>query len=206
MISLYPIRTGILVRGKTAYFGCGLFPKNAAAWYCSLDIRTGKIIDRKPLQKSLQGYLVNRDGRIFAPTGRDPSGAFLETIEKRRQTKGKPSSIASISIPKQYPYAFATTATQGVGGGDGPHRRRTAHAGAYCPGAFGPRLPVRPRPDDAGRPPLSSPGGRASGARARRGLRLLNLEWEMPRSYNDTIRCCRPLSQGAFPCPEPKSR
>ncbi|MGB0993953.1 MAG: PQQ-binding-like beta-propeller repeat protein, partial [Akkermansiaceae bacterium] len=119
MISLYPIRTGILVRGKTAYFGCGLFPKNAAAWYCSLDIRTGKIIDRKPLQKSLQGYLADRDGRIFAPTGRDPSGAFVATLEKKQKTAGKPTSLATATIPKQFPYSFASTAKHGVGGGNG---------------------------------------------------------------------------------------
>lgn len=115
IISLFPIRSSILIRDKTAYFGYGLFPKNTSAWYCSMDIRNGKIIDRKPLKKSLQGYLINRSGKIFAPTGRDPSGMFIANLKKQGKQLAAPISTTI----KSYPYSFASNKKYGVGGGDG---------------------------------------------------------------------------------------
>lgn len=101
IIHQHPIRTGILVDGQTAYFGAGIFPTQGTFLF-SLDIRNGRILDRESLSISPQGYLSRKNGKLFAPTGRDPAGAFLGHLARR----GKPATIPAKSIPEKYPHAF----------------------------------------------------------------------------------------------------
>ncbi|MBO93547.1 MAG: hypothetical protein CMI32_01440 [Opitutales bacterium] len=109
-----PIRTGILVDGQTAYFGAGLFPTQGTFLF-SLDLRDGRILDQKTLSISPQGYLSRRNGKLFAPTGRDLAGAFLRQLTRR----GKPTPLPAKAIPEKYPYAFVQADDLRFAGGDG---------------------------------------------------------------------------------------
>ena len=109
-----PIRTGILVDGQTAYFGAGLFPTQGTFLF-SLDIRNGRILDQERLSISPQGYLSRKNGRLFAPTGRDPAGAFLGHLARR----GKSATIPAKSIPEKYPHAFIEAGDLKFAGGNG---------------------------------------------------------------------------------------
>ncbi|MFC4991926.1 PQQ-binding-like beta-propeller repeat protein [Rubritalea tangerina] len=113
IISLHPVRTGILVQGDTAYFGTGLFPKQAGAWHCSFSIKSGKLLDSAPLESSPQGHLEARDGKLFAPTGRDRRGGFLTKLKHT-----PPTAKRATQNTKDFPYGFISTPTQGIGGGN----------------------------------------------------------------------------------------
>lgn len=114
VISLYPIRTGVMVQNGTAYFGCGLFPDRAGAWYCSLDISNGKTLDHKPIEKSLQGYLESRGGKLLAPTGRDPKQHIIDTLFKTDSDSAKKSDPLL-----GYIYSSITTPSYSICGGNG---------------------------------------------------------------------------------------
>ncbi|MDP6634191.1 MAG: PQQ-binding-like beta-propeller repeat protein [Phycisphaerae bacterium] len=79
LISLWPVRTGVLVSGGKAYFAASLFPWRESR-FCGVDAGTGK--DSGPglfatvgSGHSMQGALLASDTKIFAPQGR--SGAIV---------------------------------------------------------------------------------------------------------------------------------
>lgn len=77
IISERPLRSGVLIDSRgTGLFTAGIFPRQRA-YYFSIDVRNGSLLDHAVLEKSVQGYLQQRDGHIFAPTGRDPAGMVL---------------------------------------------------------------------------------------------------------------------------------
>ena len=77
IISERPIRSGVLVREDgTGYFAAGIFPRYEAFFF-SIDVSNGRILDHAPIENSIQGYLEWRDGRVHGPTGRDPRGVNL---------------------------------------------------------------------------------------------------------------------------------
>lgn len=76
MISLWPIRSGVLVDGQTAYFTAGLFPSQGA-WLCALDAATGKTVWKQQVDISSQGYLLASSSRLFVPTGRAAPHIYL---------------------------------------------------------------------------------------------------------------------------------
>lgn len=70
LMSPWPVRTGIVVGDKTAYFCAGLFPSEGA-WLCALHARSGK----KKFMSALsgthpQGYMLASPSRLYVPTGR----------------------------------------------------------------------------------------------------------------------------------------
>lgn len=70
MISISPIRTGILVDKGVAYFCSGMFPNEGVELY-AVDAANGKILWQKSdMQISPQGYLLLSDKNIYIPTGR----------------------------------------------------------------------------------------------------------------------------------------
>ncbi|RJP24380.1 MAG: hypothetical protein C4527_18890 [Candidatus Omnitrophota bacterium] len=76
MISLHPIRTGILVDNNIAYCFSGLFPEQGV-YRCALDANDGSIIWQDPVDNiSPQGYLLASRQRLFAPTGRTSPAVF----------------------------------------------------------------------------------------------------------------------------------
>lgn len=81
IISERPIRTNVLIENGTGYFAAGLFP-NQGCFFFSVDLASGRVLDHARLEISPQGYLSQRKGKLFAPTGRDPTGAILATLSK----------------------------------------------------------------------------------------------------------------------------
>ena len=78
LISRWPVRTGILVDGGTAYFGVGIFP-HENVYLCAVDASSGKTVWRNDHISHLdagrndlspQGYLLATDDRLFVPSGR----------------------------------------------------------------------------------------------------------------------------------------
>jgi outer membrane protein assembly factor BamB len=76
IISLWPIRSGVLVDGDTAYFTAGLFPSQGA-WLCAVEADSGKPIWRQEVDISPQGYLLASSNRLFVPTGRATPHIYL---------------------------------------------------------------------------------------------------------------------------------
>jgi len=82
MISLWPIRTGVLVDRGVAYFAAGLFPAEGLYLY-AVDAATGKQIWKNDSYAvggasgiSPQGYLVASKDNLFTPSGRTMPAAF----------------------------------------------------------------------------------------------------------------------------------
>lgn len=75
MISVWPIRTGVLVDGEVAYCGAGLFP-NDGVYLSALNTKDGNVIWQVKTDWSLQGYLTASKTQLFAPTGRTPPVVF----------------------------------------------------------------------------------------------------------------------------------
>jgi outer membrane protein assembly factor BamB len=78
MISLWPVRTGVLVEDGLAYFGAGIFPHERIYVYC-VDALTGEVrwvqdhlseLDAGRTGISPQGYLLTTHDQLFVPSGR----------------------------------------------------------------------------------------------------------------------------------------
>ena len=82
MISLWPVRTGVLVDGDAAYFGAGIFPAEGVFLY-ACRVEDGKEIWRNDTcgespqsRVSPQGYLLASSTTLYAPMGRVSPAAF----------------------------------------------------------------------------------------------------------------------------------
>jgi len=82
MISLWPVRTGVLVDDGIAYFGAGIFPAEGVYMY-AVSAEDGKLAwcndscGAEPQSRtSPQGYLLASEDRLFAPRGRVSPAAF----------------------------------------------------------------------------------------------------------------------------------
>jgi outer membrane protein assembly factor BamB/SAM-dependent methyltransferase len=82
MISLWPVRTGVLVDDGVAYFGAGIFPAEGV-YMCAVGADDGKLVwcndscGAAPQSRvSPQGYLLASESRLFAPLGRVSPAAF----------------------------------------------------------------------------------------------------------------------------------
>jgi len=82
MISLWPLRSGVLVDDGTAYFGAGIFPAEGVFLY-AVDAATGREIWRndacgeKPQSRiSPQGYMLVSKSHLYVPMGRVSPAAF----------------------------------------------------------------------------------------------------------------------------------
>lgn len=78
MISRWPVRTGVLIDGATAYFGAGVFP-HEMIYLCAVNAKDGSIIWRNDTiseqdagrnDLSPQGYMLSNDKNLFIPSGR----------------------------------------------------------------------------------------------------------------------------------------
>ncbi|KKM06346.1 hypothetical protein LCGC14_1744910, partial [marine sediment metagenome] len=82
MISLWPVRTGVLVDGGVAYFAAGVFPAEGLYLY-AVSARSGKLIWKNDTYGrggagtvSPQGYLLASDEKIFVPSSRSMPAGF----------------------------------------------------------------------------------------------------------------------------------
>ena len=69
MISLWPIRSGVVVEGGVACFCAGLFP-GQGTFLVALDAREGKLLWKQALKVTPEGHLLASADRLFVPTGR----------------------------------------------------------------------------------------------------------------------------------------
>ena len=83
MISLWPVRTGVLVDAEIAYFGAGIFPAEGVYLY-AVRAEDGKLLWKNDScgtpdagGLSPQGYLLASAERLFVPTARTIPAAFL---------------------------------------------------------------------------------------------------------------------------------
>lgn len=93
MISRWPVRTGVLVAGETAYAGAGIFPA-AGVFLYALDAKTGTQLwcndacGADPHSRiSPQGHLLASDDTLYVPMGRvSPAGFDRKTGRLLHQT------------------------------------------------------------------------------------------------------------------------
>jgi len=82
MISIHPVRTGVLVDEGVAYFGAGVFPAEGLFLY-AVDATTGKLLWKNDTYGngglgtvSPQGYMLASNEKLFVPSGRTMPAAF----------------------------------------------------------------------------------------------------------------------------------
>ncbi len=115
MMSIAPIRTGVLVRGETAYFGAGLFPEEGM-WYCRVNLQDGRIIEEKPIQHSPQGYIFERAGWLHSQAGRSHGSGALANVAARSKVIVPAPSILSKSAAAQFPFGLVQTPDRSFAG------------------------------------------------------------------------------------------
>jgi outer membrane protein assembly factor BamB len=90
MISLWPVRTGLVVDGGIVYCTAGLFPEQGT-YLAALDARTGSVRYRQRIDISPQGYMLASEQRLYVPTGRTNPAIFSReqgTIEGQLPSAG----------------------------------------------------------------------------------------------------------------------
>jgi outer membrane protein assembly factor BamB len=70
IISVTPVRTGVLVAGGTANFCAGMFPLEGV-WRAEVDLRTGRTLAVEQVAASAQGYIQLLNDRLMVATGGD---------------------------------------------------------------------------------------------------------------------------------------
>ena len=71
MISVWPVRTGVLVDGDDAFCCAGVFPSETV-YLCCVDAKTGEPRWTTPLKDlPAQGYLLATAERLYVTTGRE---------------------------------------------------------------------------------------------------------------------------------------
>lgn len=113
MISLWPVRTDVLIDGGKGYVCAGVFPSQGV-YQATLDLADGKITSKQTLKVTAQGYLERKFGKLMVGTGRNPAGAMLGDLEKTGKEPGKEANPL-----KDYPFAFIKAGDVHYAGGDG---------------------------------------------------------------------------------------
>jgi outer membrane protein assembly factor BamB len=75
MISMWPIRTGLLVDKGDVYFAAGLFP-NQGTFLFALNAEDGSVKWKRKVGISPQGYVLASGERLYVPTGRTSPAIF----------------------------------------------------------------------------------------------------------------------------------
>ena len=106
LIRLFPNRSSILIAKETetnkhtGYFCAGLFPIQGV-FHGKLDLESGQVENLQPLKRSAQGYLMEKEGRLFTPTGRVAKGEWLDALVRR----GGVTTTIRTSINNNFPYS-----------------------------------------------------------------------------------------------------
>ncbi len=110
MISLWPVRSSVLIHEGKAIFCAGFFPTQGV-YFVSLDAENGSVKNKEKINITSQGFLKIKEGKLFTPTGRDKP-AHVGDIS------GNGSAGDLVAAPKGYEY-FVIKAGQVVfAGGD----------------------------------------------------------------------------------------
>ncbi len=91
IISEMPVRAGISVADGKVYFAVGLFPQ-MGVFLCAADAHSGKLLEKKPIKYSPQGYTLLSDQQLYVPTGRTPFVVFRRDSFKPVSLLGKSDS------------------------------------------------------------------------------------------------------------------
>ena len=82
LVSLWPVRTGVLVEDDVAYFGAGVFPAEGLRLY-AVNAKNGKLIWKNDSfgyygngSISPQGYILLSKDKVFVPSSRTVPAAF----------------------------------------------------------------------------------------------------------------------------------
>lgn len=76
IMSLWPIRSGVLVDNQTAYFSAGIFPWENV-FLCAVNSEDGSELWKQPLTNlAPQGYMLASATRLYLPTGRGTPAVF----------------------------------------------------------------------------------------------------------------------------------
>jgi len=75
MISMWPVRTSLVVDRAEVYFAAGLFPTEGA-YLIALSADDGSVIWKQKIDISPQGYIVASDELLFVPTGQTGPAIF----------------------------------------------------------------------------------------------------------------------------------
>jgi len=106
LISVRPVRCGVVADGGSVYFACGIFPSRGAYLY-SLNAETGTVNWETRLRSAAQGHLTATSNTLLVATGRNTpvvafdrgSGRGLKAYGKTRSWKkqihGGTSSLAA---------------------------------------------------------------------------------------------------------------
>jgi outer membrane protein assembly factor BamB len=113
MISLWPIRSGVIINNGHARFAAGLFP-NQGTYQYALDATTGKLLAEGQLAFSPQGYMQLQGNAIKISQGRAPSTVLAKLEHANKTSIGQVKGISA-----EFPFAWIGTAEHLIGGGDG---------------------------------------------------------------------------------------
>jgi len=78
MISMWPVRTGLVIDRGKVYFAAGLFPLQGA-YLIALNAENGSVEWRQKVGVSPQGYMLASDERLYVPTGRTSPVMFARS-------------------------------------------------------------------------------------------------------------------------------
>ena len=81
MISMWPVRAGLVVNEGTVYFAAGLFPTQGT-YLISLSADNGAELWKHKVNISPQGYMLASDERLYVPTGRTEPAMFARSDGK----------------------------------------------------------------------------------------------------------------------------
>ncbi len=86
MISVWPVRTGLVVRDGIVYGCAGMFPKEGV-YLCALNAETGEQIWKSMLgDLPAQGYILASQDNLYVPTGRNNPTVFARADGRRLRT------------------------------------------------------------------------------------------------------------------------
>jgi outer membrane protein assembly factor BamB len=114
MISLWPNRSGVIVRDGIAYCTVGVFPSEGV-YVCALDARTGGddgpgCFRARYTDMSPQGYVLASSRHVYFPGGRDRPWVFdRRTGERRGQVGGGGGTYALITAGESIIYGPGKT-------------------------------------------------------------------------------------------------
>ncbi|TKJ37537.1 MAG: hypothetical protein CEE38_08565 [Planctomycetes bacterium B3_Pla] len=116
MISLLPVRTGLVVDADKVFFAAGLFPIQGTFLF-ALNAENGAVLWRQKLDVSPQGYLLASTQNLYVPTGRTGPVSFSR---KSGTLQGEFGSAGGA-------YALLTEDTLVTGPGRGPKQLNAAN-------------------------------------------------------------------------------
>ncbi|MCK5001059.1 MAG: PQQ-binding-like beta-propeller repeat protein, partial [Anaerohalosphaera sp.] len=75
IISMWPVRTGVVIEGDIAYFAAGLFPSQKV-FLCAVNAKDGSELWIRQIDASAQGYMLAGGGKLYVTSGRTKPSAF----------------------------------------------------------------------------------------------------------------------------------